>query len=1038
MKTKFTRILILFMVFVVQLSFAQQKTVTGTVTETSGMPLPGASVIIKGTSTGTSTDFDGKFTIDAKIGQFLVFSYVGYSTQEVEITSTLLNVVLNEDAESLDEVVVTAIGIKRKPDEITTANQVVKSEELNQASNPDAVQALAGKVSGLQINTTSAGLTPNTQITLRGNRSISGNNAALIVIDNIVSSAEVLSTLDPNTIESMNVIKGANGAALYGELGAAGVIIVTTKKGVKSLDKFSVNVISSATVEEIAYLPETQDRFGQGWGGNIESVDQGSWGVPYNGILIPIGTPDSEGNFRYFPYSHIEDNILPFFNKGINLQNSVSISGGNLDSGYITLSFLNQSLKGIIPDSRLTKNNFSLTTGKKLGKFSVQGIARYTSQKTNDVNSIDVDNKNEDNTYPGISMYQRLMNTAGNIPVQAFSSGDNNDHWTIYEDSPYWTLKNDRRYGNRSILDLSAEFMYEINENINTVLRSSIRSTQNNDEINRNGFQDTFFYVGGDRSIRSFYQIDNNDERFIYTDFLVNFDYNLNENITFKSNVGVNLTDRKFTREVNGGFDLAIPGLFQLSNITSLPDYWEENRRSRTQSMFAQLDFGYKDYLFLNITGRNDWNSVLPEANRTFFYPSVGVAFIPTKAIEGLKSDILHKAKLSASYVKTGNATALSPQQVPTVGLVDTFYPDSGLVSLIGQGSVVDQNVKNEFINSFEVNANLEFLNIQVPRITLDVSASISKNSDQILNISSSSATGFTNSLINVGETKSKSLEIDLGFTPIKTQDLELSGRVGFSTFNTKVEQVTDQSNRVEVANLGGTIGAYAVKGQEFPQLLGTAYERDDQGRVVVDSNGNPLINSELQVLGQATPDFILNFALNLNYKGIRLAAVADYRTGHQFYSGIKNQLSGQGRTYETTFNDRQPFIFPNSTVEGSGVNNTTVLTAAGSSGNDQALGEAYGYYTGDHNTIDENFVVDATAFKLREVSLSYDLPAKFIQQLKLSRFNIGVSGRNLLTILPRSNFDYNDPEFAGRYGLAGYGITPPTRYYALNVNLSF
>ena len=1040
MKTKFTRTLVFLFAFTIQISFSQEKTVSGTVSDASGMPLPGASVVVKGTSTGTSTDFDGKYSINVEVGQFLVFSYVGYSKKEIQITSlNKIDVVLIEDAESLDEVVVTAIGIKRKPDEITTANQVVKSDELNQASNPDAVQALAGKVSGLQINTTSAGLTPNTEITLRGNRSISGNNSALIVIDNIVSTSEVLSTLDPNTIESMNVIKGANGAALYGELGAAGVIIVTTKKGVQGAEKFTVNLKSSLTLEEVAFLPETQDRFGQGWGGNIETVDQGSWGVPYNGAIISIGTPDADGNFRNFEYSHIEDNILPFFNTGYNFQNSISIAGGTIETGFLNFSYLRQDLEGIIPNSKLLKNNFSLTTGKKIGKLSIQGIARYTEEKTDDVNDRgDGDNPSTAANEDPVSMYQMLANTPGNVPIQAFNSGDNNDHWTIYETSPYWTLKNDRQYGRRRIVDLSGELMYEFNNHVNAILRSSVRTNQNNIETNRNAFTDLFEYVGGNRSIRSFYQLNNDNDRFIYSDFLVNFDYNLTSDITFKSNVGLNARDRRYSQLVVGGYDLAIPGFFNLSNITSIPSTFERNLRSRTIGLFGQVDLGYKDYLFMNITGRNDWNSVLPENNRSFFYPSVGVAFIPTKAIEGLKSDVLHKAKISASFVKTGNATALQSQQVPDVAVNDTFYPETGLVSLVADNETVDQNIKNEFINSFEANVNLEFFNIRVPRLTLDVSTSFGKNKDQILNISSSSATGYTNALINVGETKSRALEIDLGFTPIKTDDFDLSGRVGFSTFKTEVVKVTDQAQRVEVQNYGGTIGAYAVEGQEFPLLLGTAYQRDDAGRVVIDADGNPLIDSELKVLGKATPDYILNFAINARFKNLRFAAVADYRTGHVFYSGIRNQLSGQGRTIESTFNDRQPFVFPNSTVEGSGTTNTTVLTALGDGPEYSPLGSAYLYYTGDHNSVDENFITDATAFKLREVSLSYDLPSKFVQQLNLTSLNIGVSGRNLLTILPSDNLDYNDPEFAGRFGIAGYGVTPPTRYYSLSVNLSF
>ncbi|WP_348716216.1 SusC/RagA family TonB-linked outer membrane protein [Tenacibaculum sp. 190130A14a] len=1030
MRKKFNGFLTLFLAFIVHVTLAQEKTITGTVTDSNG-PLPGVNVLVKNTATGTQTDFDGNYSIKANTGDILVFSFVGMATIEKTVGATnKIDVLMAEDENVLQEVVVTAIGIKRKPDEITTANQVVKAEELNQAVNPDAAQALAGKVSGLQINTTSAGLTPNTQITLRGVRSISGRVSALIVIDNIISSAEVLSTLDPNTIESMNVIKGANGAALYGEQGSAGVIIVTTKKGLKQADKFSFNIKSSVTVEEIAFLPETQERFGQGWGGNIETVDQGSWGVPYNGAIVSVGTPDANGNFRNFPYKHIEDNILPFFNTGYNYQNSISMSGGNIETGFINFSYLRQDLNGVIPTSDLSKNNFSLTAGKKLGKFSFQAIARYTEQKTDNVN-----NRNENDQV--ISMYQRLSNTPGNVPVEAFNSGDNNDHWTIYDTSPYWTLQNDRRLGRRRIVDLSGEISYELNDNINAVLRSSVRTTQNDVQFRRNSYTDTQNYVFGDRSIRSWYRVDNDSDRYIYTDFLVNFDYRLNEDLTFKSNVGFNTQDRRYSRQVNGGLDLAIPGFFHLSNITSIPDFFERNIRSRTNGLFGQIDLGYKDYLFLNATARNDWNSVLPSQNRSFFYPSVGVAFIPTKAIEGLKTKFFHKAKVSASFVQTGNAQAIAPQQLANVAINDTFYPSTGQVSLIADNTIVDQNIKPEFVNSFETNANLEFLNIRGPRITLDASYSFGSIDNQILGISSSSTSGYDRALINVGKTSFNSLEVDLGFTPIKTEDLELSGRVGFSTYRSTVDRVTDQSDRVRVDNGTGTIGAYAIEGEQFPVLLGTAYERDDQGRVVVDTDGTPLVAAGLKKLGQTTPDYVLNFSLNARYKGFRFAAVADYRTGHVFYSGIKNQLSSQGRTVETTYNDRLPFVFPNSTVVGTGTDNTTVLSAGGNP-NFHPYNHAYDYYTGEHNTIDENFITDATAFKLREVSLSYDLPTKLIEKLNVSRVNVGVSGRNLLTILPSDNFDYNDPEFAGRLGIAGYGITPPTRFYTVSVNVAF
>ncbi|CAM1345028.1 SusC/RagA family TonB-linked outer membrane protein [Tenacibaculum amylolyticum] len=1013
MKNNFNGILTILLTFFMQFTFAQEKTITGTVKDASG-PLPGASIVIKGTSKGTETDFDGNYSIKANTGDVLVFSFVGLTTVEKTVGSeSKIDVLMSEDENLLQEVVITAVGIKRKPDEITTANQVVKADELNQASNPDAVQALAGKVSGLQINTTSNGLNPNSTITLRGTRSISGNNSALVVIDNIISTQNVLSTLDPNTIESINVMKGANGAALYGERGASGVIIVTTKKGTKDAEKLSVDFKTSLTLEEIALLPETQDRFGQGWSGTLDWTDQGSWGTQYDGTLQVTGTPDlTTGAWRLFPYEHIEDNILPFFTTGTNFQNSVSLSGGNLKNGFLNFSYLRQDIGGVIPNDSRIKNNFSLTTGKTFNKFSIQVIARYTTDEIDRANG---------------ALYERLANTPGNIPIEQFDSGNNNDHWTLFDTSPYWTRQNDRFEGISRIIDLSADLQYKFNDHISTILRSSIRNTNSEGQTKRNGFVDNIRYVGNPRDIRSQYFINTSNDRFVYTDLITNFDYKLTDDITFKSNIGFNMTDAEFGSLNVGGNDLRIDNFFDLSNVSNVIQYNQIRSRQRTMGIFGNFDFGYKDYLFLNITARNDWNSVLPKANRSFFYPSVGVAFIPTKAIENLKSKFLHKIKVSASYVRTGNAAALAAHEVIPTAPQAPGYPYflNANNSFVLERDNVDPNIKNEFITNFEGNINLELLNIRGPRITLDASYTSGKNSDQLLNITNSSATGFYTTLTNIGETTSTSLELDLGFTPLKTENFEFNGRVGFSTYKTVVNKVTDDSNIVTLTN-----GLSAVEGEEFPVIRGTAYSRDDKGRVILDSNGNPIRSSELKVLGKTTPDYILNFAASFRYKRIRLNAVADYRTGHVFYSGIRKQLSYQGRTIQSTSNNRLPFLFPNSTVQGTGTDNTTVLTTAAN-----AEG-AMRYYQNNYDFFDENFITDATAFKLREVSLSYDLPEKIVSSLGLTKFNVGASGRNLLILLPDENKDYNDPEFGN--GIGDYSFTPPTRFYTLNVNVAF
>ena len=1018
MRKKNYGFLTLFIALIVQISFAQEKTISGTVTDSNGR-LPGVNIIVKGTSNGTETDFDGNYSIKANVGDVLVFSFVSMKTVEKTVSTTnKIDVLMVEDENLLQEVVVTAIGIKRKPDEITTANQVVKADELNQAANPDAVQALAGKVSGLQINTTSNGLNPNSTITLRGPRSISGNNSALVVIDNIISTQGILSSLDPNIIESINVMKGPNGAALYGERGGSGVIIVTTKKGTKSSNKLTIDFKSSATLEEIAYLPETQDRFGQGWAGTLDWTDQGSWGPQYDGTLAVTGTPDQNtGQWRVSRYEHIEDNILPFFETGTNFQNSISLSGGNLDNGFINFSYLRQDIGGVIPDDKRAKNNFSLTTGKKFGKLTAQLIARFTDENTNRANG---------------NLYNRLSNTPGNIRVENFNSGDNNDHWTLFDTSPYWTLQNDRVLGKSTTIDLSADLQYQINDNISAVLRSSFRETNTDTETTRNKYVDTKNYVGGDKNIRSRYFINEGKTRFIYTDFITNFDYMLTDDISFKANIGLNATDSQTSNLNVGGNDLRLDNFFHISNISGVIQADQFKSRLRTAAVFGNFDFGYKDYLFLNLTARNEWNSVLYNKGRSindasFFYNSIGVSFIPTKAIEGLKSDFLHKAKISASYVRTGNAAALAAHALPNTAPQAPGYPYflNNNNSFILERVNVDRDIKNEFVTSFEGNVNLEFLNKRGPRVTLDASYSFGRNTDQLLNITTSAATGNFSTLTNIGETKTNSLEVDLGFTPIKTENFEFKGNIGYSTYKTTVEKVTDDSNVVNLTN-----GLAAVEGEEFPVIRGTKYTRDDQGRVVLDSNGNPVTSSELKVLGKTTPDYILNFGASFRYKSLSISAVADYRTGHVFYSNIRRQLSYQGRTIESTANNRLPFLFPNSTIQGTGTDNTTVLTTE-----DSAKG-AMDYFQTNYDKFDENFITDATAFKLREVAINYDLPEKFVSSLGLSRFSVGASGRNLWTSLGDDNKDYNDPEFGN--GIGNYSFTPPTRFYTFSLNVAF
>ncbi|MFN3754599.1 SusC/RagA family TonB-linked outer membrane protein [Flavobacterium sp.] len=1011
MKTKLNGFLTLFIALLVQISFAQERTVNGIVTDNSGFPTPGVNVLVKGTTLGTQTDFDGKFSIKAAPDQILVFSFIGLKTKEVFASSTTMNVKMEDDAFELEGVVVTALGIKRKPDEITTATQLVKSDELNQAKATNAAVGLVGKVSGLQINTVNNGVNPDTRIQLRGFRSITGNNEALIVINGVISTAGAFAELNPEIIESVNIMKGSNGAALYGSRGSNGVIIVTTKKGTKENEKFKITLNTTYTVEEASMFPKLQSRFGQGYQGAQDFTENTNWGAELDGSLQPTGLEQI-----MLPYSFIKDNYKPFFTDGSTILNSVAISSGD-ENGYINFSVGNQKTEGIIPGDKFTKNNFYLSTGKVAGKWSLNGNVTYTTSNQNTAGGVEG------------SIYGALVQVPVNVPVQLFNNPDNATHWTYWELSPYWKLKNERISNKGQTFEGVGELNYKFNKNIDLTYRASYRSTSFNRVEFFNGYKTDVVYWDSPFDYVSSYEVGNTNTRTLYSDVLLNFDYELTKDITLKANVGNNITNSEINALSVRGEKLVIPGLYNMSNITGNAIPSDFKSRERTFAYFANVDLGYKDYLFFNLTARKDWTSVI---NDPFFYYSGGVSFIPTKAFPGFGGKALTFAKLSASYVKVGNAI-VGPYDINDrfVSAAAVGFPYSTINSFGQTISLADANLENEFNLSREFNVNLEFFK---RRITFDASYYYSDNKNQILQTSPSTTSGAASATINIGETVSQGIEFDLGVTPVKTEDFTWDFRFGYSAPKTEVTKVTPNSDQVAVGGYIGTAGIAAIKGEQFPMIVGTGYLRDNNGNVVIDAaTGDPLKATNVK-LGKTTPDYILGLTTNIRYKNLKLTGVFDYRTGHVFYAGVKDGLIQNGSDIVTAQNGREPFIFPNSVIEtapGVYTQNTGVTTSGGQD-----------YFTGIYREIDENFVLDATAFKCREIALSYTFSQKMIQNLKVDGISIGLNARNVFMILPKQNRNYTDPEFSfttgNNVGLSTGAQAPPTRTYGFNINITF
>ena len=1037
MRSKFKWILTLLVAFSMQFSFAQEKTITGTVSDSSG-PMPGVNVVVKGTQRGASTNFDGTYSIKAKVGETLVYSFLGLSDASRTVgAENVLNVMMQESAKELENVVITGLGIKRKVDAITGTYTVVKADELNRAAAPNAVQALIGKVSGLQINTTNSGVNSENRVVLRAPRSITGNNQALIVIDGAISSLGTFQQLPPEVIASVNVIKSANGSALYGSDGVNGVIVVTTKKGAG--DKFSVNINSSADFTEIAYVPVQQRRYGQGWDGKHAIQENGSWGPEFDGTLYPTGLPQADGTYVVAPYTGRKNNLKRFFQTGLVLQNGINISGGSLETGYATLSINRTTNDFVLKNDQLKRNSFLLKAGKQMGKFSIEGNINYITSRVKQAES---------------GLYTELLDTASNIPIERFANSGNEGHWNTYNLNPYWLRDNQRETLNSDLMAAIVTLNYQVNKNISLKYLGNLRLNMDSDLNYRNAYKDITnpTYGGLEATVVGEVATSTSFRRRFYGDLFINFDYKLTDDLSLTAILGNNIQDDFRKSNAGGGQKFAVPGVYNVNNIlnpytatqtTLLGGALQNNQfLQRKIGVFANVDFGYKDFLFLNLQARQDWSSVFKASGNTFFYPSAGLSFVPTKAFENIKGSVLNYMKVTANYTRTGNDSAVGPYAINQLGNLGIGYPLNDLNSYVQQLAPTDKNISPEFVTTKEASVNFGFFN---DRLTLDGSYYEATTSNLITRASTSGTVGFNSILRTVGVLQTNGYEIDLGFTPIKSAEprgFRWDNKLNFTKYKSIVTKVSDDATQVSIRQPFGFVGIFAEKGQEFPLIKGQTYLKDSFGRTILNANGLPSIDPQQKILGKVNPDYIIGFNSSIAYRGIRLSATMDYRTGHQFFSNTKRSLTQTGNTLETAAN-RSGFILPNSsfdyngngTIEANEANTNVVTAGAG-------VPSLINYYNNFYVASGENLVLDATAFKVREATLSYSFDKKAIEKTGLSALSVSVNARNPVNIFSKQNRNYNDPETSETTGNAG-GLAFNDRYpaqssYGFAINLTF
>ena len=1089
------------LVLFTSLSFGQVKTVTGKVTDLAGQSIPFASIRIKGTKTGTSADADGNFSIKSKSGDVLLISGAGINAKEIPVTSalTIYAIQVSRSTTALAEVVVTALGVQRQAKELGYSTAKISSKDLTQAKVTDISTGLAGKVSGLQVNLTNNSVNPTTRVVLRGNRSITGNNQALLVLDGVpIDDINYITKINPEDVENVTILKGAVAAAIYGSKASNGVMIITTKHG--SRGRSEVKVSNTISLEQISYMPKFQNRFGSYGGegfatnpdGTVDYVpyENQSYGPAYNGALVPLGygVPvfNADGTVNHLDtnmvrYSPIKNNTKDFFNTGLTNQFDISYSAGD-EKGTFYMGFQDVSVNGIVPKDKSRRDNLRLGGSRNYGNFRADYSVSYNQQLV-DIAGLSY-NQTNGGVFSGRPLYFEVINNPAHIPLTSFKNwqtnifADPNGYFDAYATNPYWTIDNSRRKTNTYDLLGNLNLSYKITSWLNVADRFGITQTFSNLKYTRDGINFAPWAVldpwgaGNIPSSQKVLSPSEYDESFLEqrlnNDLIVAADKNLGD-FSIKALAGLNVAQRHQTDQYLQGDALQFPGFYSISSALGVPGFNQLYYRQREYSIYEEVTLGYKDFAFLHVTNRDEWNSVLDPSIRHFQYPGVDASFIFTQAFEGMKNNrILNYGKIRGGYTQVSNIN-LGGNPYGAYSLVTPYVtgqPASGTPAFVNGfpfGSIggyaqstkfLNPLVKPEITKEYEVGLELGFLNNRI-YFAGDYYQSQTKN--QNLTAQISPATGFTSKVVNAGLVTNKGFEFDLTLVPFKTKDVTWNLGITYAHYNSLLNILQPGVTELQLSNFAnGTAGVsggiYAVQGKPYPVIKTTDWIRDSiTGKVIVDGlTGAPSVNPNEKIFGHTNPDNILGINTSVTYKNFTFSAVGDYRSGNYIMNSLGENADFTGVSFHSAENGRQRFIFPNSEVMQGGklVPNTSVAVANG--GNIGGAGFWPTVYT---SGIGSPYITSASFWKLREVSITYQLPASLLSKASfIKKASIGLVGRNLLMIRPKSNF-WADPEFndnsttgvgantkgnGNAIGSTSEFQTPPTRIYGFNLTLTF
>lgn len=1048
MRTKFSRLLTLLLAFVVHLSFAQEKTITGTVTDQDGLPLPGVNILVKGTTVGTQTDFDGNYSIQASAGQILVYSYIGMADVEKTIgAESTINTQMTEDAQALEEVVVTALGIRREEKALGYAVQGISGDGLTEARESNISNAISGKVAGVQVTSTSGSVGASSRIVLRGNSSITGNNEPLYVVDGVpidnrsfgnagsgggVDLPNGAADINPDDIESVSVLKGPNAAALYGLRAGNGVIVITTRRGSEG-KKFEVSFNTNVTFSNPLILPDYQNSYGQGGdpsyfeyvdgasGGVGDGVDE-SWGPPldvglefiqWNSQLINDGNP--------IPWVSYPDNVRDFLDTGVNISNNLSLTKGKM-----RLSIGNSDEKGMIPFTELKKTTIGFNGTLDMGE-------RFTASLSANYFNIDSDNL-PITGYNNENPFQQFIWSARNVNFSDLRDWRNfplaPDHtpaagtplnWNHnFQNNPYWVLETNRNTLEKDRIVGNVDLSYQLNDwlTLSTKLGADFYSqleTRRQAKGSNNAPDGTYTEIQ-----RRFEEIN--------ASVLLSMEKEITEDILFSFNVGGNHMNRRYTSTYASLPALELPGLYDISNLqTGAVAVLREpgirgqtpKRNQKINSLYGYGQIAYKNFFFIDFTGRNDWASILPKKNNSFFYPSVSTSIVLSDIFD--LGERINFLKLRGGWSKVGSTGALGPYNInPTFSLNNTGFGNQGQLP----NTQYNPNLKAETVTGIEVGLDAKFFQ---NRLRLSATYYDQQSEDLLVPIQVSSSTGYRNVWDNIADMSNKGVEIQLGGTVVRTEDFNFDIDLNWAKNDNQVTSLGELDSYILGSQWGVTLEARA--GQPYGALVGRDFERTDDGQVIY-QNGLPLINQTPQVLGDIAPDWTGGANFSIRYKNFDFSTLIDAKIGGDIHSMTYAWGRYAGTLEETLIGREGGLVGEGVMSDGNGgyVPNNVVVPA-------KSFNQAS--YS---NSIESSAIFDASYVKLRQVTLGYSIPSRLLENTPIQSLKFSVVGRNLAILYKKA--PHIDPEtgFSSANGEQGqeFGQYPSSRNIGFNINLKF